>query len=758
MPVPAKPRPYRRFLTSALHTRFVHAAACASLWHLLLSALASDWYSSATAFFYAIFPIGPAGIKALIFTISSLFIFILQIATFRIGSRCTASNWATIRCCLLSYGTYATFFWYLASAWWFCEAFVFTSPPSAELGWIINGGYGAADKLNERPIYLRFFFLFIAILQSTMHLYFDFSSAPIQEMKRTSGAITNNMANLVDFIKKESKRMSTLAVGCSALASLVGPFVYNGLLRSSVWQLHVSIARLFANLARSETNPPGMFYVGGIMMKLFFWGTILSFTWQLNLAIFKHFIVQRPLKNLAPLSASSKDPNGTLLHGLKAKNDMVKTFAFWELDVIATTDLPRRKAIFTDIERPTGRMFSSMLAAGLDVIKSIDSRIAGPPPAQPTTNPQGGPAQDPDVHHLPKILPAAKSTQATIYGRPPAAATFTERFADMAAQEIKQIGSSPNAWQPRTDNIKRLAIEYSSPLKDNLQTQLDTAQQSPLGRYLLESPVRVVKSTILGSPTANPSQILFAINSTTRLLIASLEEDSYGKAVQGVASAVHQLTNTIYAIESFVHKYTNGGVVAASDATYLHDVTEIHNKLKTFLKEILDRFQGFVAGRLSIKDLNDARKAAEPRDLLRVIQKSAAPAQGQSEKSKQSKNSSREMEEVRSGRQEPSREDQHSNQNKGKEREGTGSRRRITQAEEQSKQRPGRLFAQLDEGSEYQRSLRERRKSQSRGEIPFENPLAAGRTSRPEMSENVLGARDFGTMPSGGLQRRTAKA
>lgn len=628
---------------------------------------------------------------------------------------------------------------------------MFTSPHSADLGWVINGGYGAADKLNERPIYLRFFFLGLGFIQSLVHIYLDASAAPVKEMKRDSGTINNNLANLVDLIKQEAQEMVTLAIGCSAATSLLGPFIYNGLLRRSMWQLHVSMARLFANLARSEINAPGSFYVGGIMFKLFFWGVVLSFTWQLNLAIFKHFMVQRPLKNNLPLSSSSKDPNGTLLQGLRTKNDLVKTFAFWELDFIAVTSPDRRKAIFTDIERPSQPpMISSMLTAGLDVLKALDSRIAGPAPTQPTTNPQGGPAQDPNVHRLPKILPNPRQTQATIYGRPPPAATLTERFVDMASQEVKQIGSSPNAWQPKTDSIKRLAIEYSSPIKEKLQSRLNDVPQSPIGRYLFDSPIRIIKSTIVGTPNADPSQILFAINSTTKLLVASLEEDSYGRAIEGVSSTVQQFMNTIYAIESFTQKYTDGGVVASIDADYLHDVVEIHKKLKASLKEILDRFQGFVASRLSIKDLNDARKAAEPSDLVRVVQKSAPTTQGRSDRV--------EMEEVGRGQnrrhQDPkdSGDRQH---DKGKGR--VNGSRRTSQSEDKSKQRPGRLFSQLDEGSEYQRSLRERRKSQSRGEMSqFDNPLATGRNGTQEMSENVLGARDFGTLPSGGLQRKTA--
>ncbi|KAK5076439.1 hypothetical protein LTR64_006081 [Lithohypha guttulata] len=697
MPGPAKPRPYRRFLTSALHTRFVHAASLALIWHQVLAGLASDWYTGVPAFFWAFFPIGPSGIKALLFTISSLFVFLLQISNLKFGHRCTPSNWITIKILFSSYSTYAVLFWYTISAFWFCEAFVFTSPPSQELGWIINGGYGAPDKLNERPIYFRIFFIIIAVIQSFLHLYQDASSAPRYTKEESSDT---KVASLGAWLMPQVSVMFRTAVLSSGIASILGPFFYNGFLRNSLWKSHIVVARLIASIARSEANPPDSFYVGGIMLYVFLWGFALSLTWQIDLALFKRFMMQQPIRNGVPLSTLSKDPNGTLLQGLKTTNQTVKTFAFWELHLIATKYPERRKAIFADIERPSQPpMFLQMLTAGLDVVKAMESRmkelVSSPP--LPSTNAQGGPLPDENLQHLPRILPNPTPAKVSIYQQPASATTLPQRAGNFISYEAKQIGSSPDAWQPPVEKGKQLAIEYSSPARETLHSRIDQAQQSPIGRYLLTSPRRLILSAILGTPTATPTLTLHAINSITTLLVESLHEDEYGRAIHSVPSTVQTFMNSILAIAGFVHKHTNGTTLGIEGDNELGEVDAIFKALKSNLEKLLDRFQGFVAGDgLSIRDLNEAQKATKLQDLFDNSTASEETKVGRQNSSGSASQPTRpQMEEVGNNR-------RPSNNNQP---------RRKTQAEIEAeradKNRPGRLFPQLDKGSKYRESRKQ---------------------------------------------------
>jgi len=790
MPVAPKPRPYRRFLTSALHTRFVHAAGLALIWNLAVAGLASDWCSesqeqerwqrahtdkatasltsflSIPSFFWAFFPLGPAGVKAGLFTLSSLFIFLLQIATFQIGKRCTPSNWTSIRTVLLSSSTYATLAWYVASAWWFCEVFIFTSPASAALAWTINGGYGAPDKLNERPIYLRYFFLQLGAMQAGLHILNDSSSLswPVKKPERPRGEAEEGAKGTTMVVTMLGTLLGLVqpAATLSATASLTAPFLYTAFMRRSLWSWQVWWTKVFANIARSESEPPDGFYIGSIMGRAFIFGLLLALTWQLNIVLFQTFMLKEPTKDGKLLSSPSKDPNGTLLHGLNAKRELVKTFAFWELEIIARTDADRRKHIFADFERPNqGPIFSQMLNAALGVLKSIESRMMtlDPPPNAPTST--NGVQADNAQHHLPRLLPNAVPAKSQIYQpmNPAAGDSRAGRLVNYASHEAKLIGSSQNPWSPPLHKTKQLAIEYSSPTIKDLQSRAEAAQQSPLGRYLLTTPVRLIKSAVLGTPNSNPGLTISAVNSMTVMLVASLTEDTFGKAVHGVPLLVQALTTTIFATEGFVHKHTNGGFVSSSDANRLEEVVAIHEQLQTSLRELLSAFQIFLSDvGLSIRDLNDGRKAAETRELFRVIQPAEAPPGSPREPHDRSTRESSasgkkpEMQEVNEAQQRRQKEKQQQDQQ--------ARRRRSQQANEDTdidRNRPGRLFSQLDRGSSYQASMRERRKSIGKGDVHDSNPLAAGsrRTNGSAgMSENPFRARDFSSLPAGGLQKR----
>jgi nucleoporin NDC1 len=53
-------------------------------------------------------------------------------------------------------------------------------------------------------------------------------------------------------------------------------------------------------------------------------GTLLVALWQFVNTAFDLYIAQEPLKSNQPITSESKDPNGTLLNGLKSKKEAVK--------------------------------------------------------------------------------------------------------------------------------------------------------------------------------------------------------------------------------------------------------------------------------------------------------------------------------------------------------------------------------------------------------------------------------------------------
>jgi nucleoporin NDC1 len=53
-------------------------------------------------------------------------------------------------------------------------------------------------------------------------------------------------------------------------------------------------------------------------------GTLLVVLWEFINKAFDLYIAQEPLKNDQPITSDSKDPNGTLLNGIKSKKDANK--------------------------------------------------------------------------------------------------------------------------------------------------------------------------------------------------------------------------------------------------------------------------------------------------------------------------------------------------------------------------------------------------------------------------------------------------
>ncbi|KIW67273.1 hypothetical protein PV04_06538 [Phialophora macrospora] len=602
-PKATPPRPYRRFVTSALHKRFVHAALIA----LLIALGNAFWLGSNRDLFWSWFPFGPAGIKALLFFLSSLLIFTLQIATLRIGKQTTTSPLATLRTSFLSAATLQTVILYLMSGWWFTEAYIWSAP---DLGWITKGAHNTPDVLNERPIFFRLYALLLAIVYAGLHQYRGRSSLliPVSKLPVTPSpeARAQDTHSLLPVQTRIQQRIIP-AVVQSAIVSLsmmfVSPFIYGLFLRNVFWRIHLAIAKLFYNLSRANAHPIGYPLLGlAYLVRSVVAGFLLGLTWELTSNLLLVYLCQEPTKSGMPLSASSKDPNGTLLSGLKAKRDVVRTFAFWELAIIAQKHNDRRKAIFEDIERPTGPMWTQMLQAGLNVLQELQLRITGPPPVKPAT-PE-------TVKSLPRLLPEMQ-TQSIFQADPKPTKT------EWLASPLKQIGSSKQPWRPPIEQtakqMENKLLEYAKPsggesksshgLIDSWTTEL---RRSRLGWFFTSTNTAKINAAVLGSPYGNAAVLVDVIEALTKMQVASLTEDTYGKATPTVPDTVRTFTRTLNLVEDYVSQNNQGGAAGNEE------VKIIVERLRAGLKELLAAFQVYLIDQgLGIAELNQAKKATQ---------------------------------------------------------------------------------------------------------------------------------------------------
>ncbi len=596
IPKDVPPRPYRRFLNSRLHKRFVHAAALS----LLIGLNNAFWLGSKKDLFWSWFPFGPAGIKALLFFMSSLFIFILQIATLKVGRQTTTSPFATFKSTFLNATAVQTVWWYLVSAWWFSEAYIWSSP---DLGWITRGTHNTPDVLNERPLFFRLYALLLAVGYTGVHLYNGKSSlwVPISRSPSTSTA-ENKAQDSHPFepIQVQLQRKlgpALVQTACvSGISLILAPFIYGIFLRNLFWQVHLAMAKPFFNLSRANARPIDYPPLGpAYLLGCLFAGFLLVLTWQLTSILFLTFLNQEPTKSGLPLSAASVDPNGTLLTGLKARRDVVRTFAFWELAVIAQKHKERRKAIFEDIERPTGPMWTQMVQAGLNVLQEMQLRIAGPLPSVTL------PGTTETVKALPRLLPQSQTQ--SIFAQDPEP---TNR-AEWLATPLKVFGSTKQPWRPPIEQATRkVEVKLIEPATGLVDQWMATLRQSPVGWIFTSTSNAKINATVLGSPYGNAAIVVDVVEALTKMQVASLAEDTYGRATPTVPDTVRSFTTTLNLIEAHLAQNKQSGTVK------MDEVQTIIEKLRASLKELLSAFQVYLIDQgLGIGELNQAKKAIQ---------------------------------------------------------------------------------------------------------------------------------------------------
>lgn len=103
----------------------------------------------------------------------------------------------------------------------------------------------------------------------------------------------------------------------------MGTSMYFFILRNVIWDSYYSFSRTFISLSKMS-RPTGVAPFLPLVWGFVVEGTLLMVLWHFVNQAFDLYIAQEPLKNNQPITNDSKDPNGTLLNGLKSKKDAVK--------------------------------------------------------------------------------------------------------------------------------------------------------------------------------------------------------------------------------------------------------------------------------------------------------------------------------------------------------------------------------------------------------------------------------------------------
>lgn len=218
--------------------------------------------------------------------------------------------------------TYEALVSYFISSLLFCPIFLKAYSDDTALHWIVYRN-GDRARLNEKPLFLAFYFTSCAIVQAVSHICKDQDKLNLGEAKgfgkkenKGSGTISQVLAKLPSVASEAAFR---------ALAALLTHLaLYHLVFRSFAWGWALFFFRMFYNLPKTNMLPPATPATFHTLKMSISGGFLLFVVWQAANVAFSSFMAREPLKNGKPLTADSRDPNGSLLNGLKSKKATIR--------------------------------------------------------------------------------------------------------------------------------------------------------------------------------------------------------------------------------------------------------------------------------------------------------------------------------------------------------------------------------------------------------------------------------------------------
>lgn len=166
----------------------------------------------------------------------------------------------------------------------------------------------------------------LALMQSCLHLYYDYDRVhlPITNTKPESASDQGPHVVVPPLVQLRARLPLLLqrAIPRALLIIVLGPIVYSLFVRRMAWSWSMFFAKMFWNVPKSSDPPKIPPYHISILVRSVTSSFLLILLWEISNATFEAYVAQEPLKMDRPVTADSRDPNGSLLTGLKAKKDV----------------------------------------------------------------------------------------------------------------------------------------------------------------------------------------------------------------------------------------------------------------------------------------------------------------------------------------------------------------------------------------------------------------------------------------------------
>lgn len=488
----------------------------------------------------------------------------------------------------------------MLSAWVFSEVYIWGRPAEAKLRTTFAARYVYDEqqtrlestdfmfsphergvKINERAVAFRAIFLTIGFVQSLWHIIKDADKvAPHKTIADTNSKQTSAIEPPLVQLKKDMPRIITQAAKVAS-AAIPGIFFYLlPPIRDIAWGWGYRFLKKFYTLTPGQhENKSGLAPFPDFLFRLITEIFLLIVLWEITNTAYSAYISQEPVKKGRPLTDDSKDPNGSLITGLKANKQFARASAFWELSMITSRFPDRRQTIYDEIDRTGGSTFSQILALSLAQVSAVSSRISEynakaaptPPPAE-------------EQYALVRVPQAAPLKTDPIWadgtGKPTLATTLA-----------KQYGNSPGA-KPIHNALEFGSKKLFSPAqREKLQKQPEIVEKKveslwteilkgPLGYFLRKPFSRLAAKVVCGKAGYSESGVLVdAISAVTILAKQALKEDKFARVQREIPNILSTFAETINAIEGFLGSLAPHGTDVFFTQETRKEVVEVNNVL-----------------------------------------------------------------------------------------------------------------------------------------------------------------------------------
>jgi nucleoporin NDC1 len=286
----------------------------------------------------------------------------------------------------------------------------------------------------------------------------------------------------------------------------------------------------------------------------------------------------------------------------------------WELAFIARDFEDRRKAIYEDIDRKDGPMWSQVYKICLDVLKELGTNIdtytappqpSGPPAAAPageepkrTTAP---PKDDPIFQPIPQRKGFRSQVEKVVNqaalapGQGSQLSPAAKKAVESAKQQLRRIQKEATGTDDTQGLFKDLALKV-----------LHSTAGWPFRQHYR----RRVAHAVLGAPYGEPSLYVNAACALSQLAVHSLREDRYGNVQRDVAAIVRALTGLARKLDAF----RSGLATHWTDVEGKREspeVEQVAQALREALVRLIEAFGPYARDlRLSLTDVRLAKEAA----------------------------------------------------------------------------------------------------------------------------------------------------